>query len=93
MLSLATLKVKCNSKDYYLSCLFTLVSKELWDMCQEQKAIRAGQFLRTNDKNSLYQALVTCGITNRQCPCELKKGMYSYVTCWKKDNSRIYIRE
>ena len=27
-------------------------------MCQEQKAIRAGQFLRTNDKNSLYQALV-----------------------------------
>jgi hypothetical protein len=71
----------------------TLVSKELWDMCQEQKAIRAGQFLRTNDKNSLYQALVTCGITNRQCPCELKKGMYSYVTCWRKDNTRIYIRE
>ena len=71
----------------------TLVSKELWDMCQEQKAIRAGLFLRTNDKNSLYQALITCGITNRQCPCELKKGMYSYVTCWRKDNSRIYIRE
>jgi len=62
-------------------------------MCQEQKAIRAGLFLRTNDKNSLYQALITCGITNRQCSCELKKGIYSYVTCWRKDNSRIYIRE
>lgn len=35
-----------------------LVSKELWDMCQEQKAIRAGLFLRTNDNNSLYRALV-----------------------------------
>ena len=71
----------------------TLVSKELWDMCQEQKAIRAGLFLRTNDNNSLYRALITCGVTNRQCPCELKKGIYRYVTCWRKDNTRIYIRE
>ena len=70
-----------------------LVSKELWDMCQEQKAIRAGLFLRTNDNNSLYRALVTCGVTKRQCPCELKKGLYSYVTCWRKDKTRIYIRE
>ena len=70
-----------------------LVSKELWDMCQEQKAIRAGQFLRTTDKNMLYRGLVICGVTNRQCPCELKKGTFSYVACWRKDNTRIYIRE
>lgn len=70
-----------------------LVSKELWDMCQEQKAIRAGQFLRTSDKNLLYRGLIICGITNRQCPCELKKDVFSYVVCWRKDKSRIYIRE
>lgn len=70
-----------------------LVSKELWDMCQEQKAIRAGQFLRTSDKNLLYRGLIICGITNRQCPCELKKDVFSYVVCWRKDKTRIYIRE
>lgn len=70
-----------------------LVSKELWDMCQEQKAIRAGQFLRTSEKNLLYRGLIICGVTNRQCPCELKKDVFSYVACWRKDKTRIYIRE
>lgn len=70
-----------------------LVNKELWDMCQAQKAIRAGQFLRTSDKNLLYRGLIICGVTNRQCPCELKKDVFSYVACWRKDKTRIYIRE
>lgn len=56
-----------------------LVNKELWDMCQAQKAIRAGQFLRTSDKNLLYRGLIICGVTNRQCPCELKKDVFSYI--------------
>ena len=70
-----------------------LVSKELWDMCQKQKAIRGGQYLRCSDKNFLYRGLVVCGITGKQCLCELKKGTYSYVNCWRKDNTRLYIRE
>lgn len=63
------------------------------NMCQEQKAIRAGQFLRTSEKNLLYRGLIICGVTNRQCPCELKKDVFSYVACWRKDKTRIYIRE
>ena len=30
-----------------------IVSKELWDLCQKQKAIRAGQYLKTSEKNLL----------------------------------------
>ncbi|MBQ8792367.1 MAG: hypothetical protein IJZ62_01980, partial [Clostridia bacterium] len=71
----------------------TLVTKEIWDKCQEQKAIRAGQFIIYKENNTVYRSLITCGVTNRICPCELKKGVYSYVTCWRKDNTRIYIRE
>ena len=71
----------------------TLITKEIWDLCQEQKAIRAGQFLIYKENNTVYRSLITCGVTKRQCPCELKKGMYSYVTCWRKDSTRIYIRE
>ena len=70
-----------------------IVSKELWDLCQKQKAIRAGQYLKTSEKNLLFRGLVTCGVKNKICPCELKKGIFSYVACWRNDNSRIYIRE
>ena len=64
-------------------------------MCQKQKAIRAGQYLRCSEseKDLVFRGLVRCGITNRCCPCEAKKERYVYVTCWRKDNSRIYIRE
>lgn len=41
----------------------------------------------------LYRGLIICGVTNRQCPCELKKDVFSYVACWRKDKTRIYIRE
>ena len=69
----------------------TLIPKELWDKCQEQKALRAGQFIIFRENNTVYRSLITCGVTNRLCPCELKKGVYSYVTCWRKDNTRIYM--
>ena len=70
-----------------------IVSKELWDLCQKQKAIRGGQCIKKSEKNFLFRGLVTCGITNKICQCELKKGIFSYVACWHKDKTRMYIRE
>ncbi len=70
-----------------------IVSKELWDLCQKQKAIRGGQCTKKSEKNFLFRGLVTCGITNKICQCELKKGIFSYVACWRKDKTRMYIRE
>ena len=49
--------------------------------------------LKIQRKNTLFRGLIICGVTNRQCPCEVKKGIYSYITCWKNNNSRIYIKE
>lgn len=49
---------------------------------------------RSNEqKKKMAKLPDSCGITKRQCPCELKKGLYSYVTCWRKDKTRIYIRK
>ena len=70
-----------------------IITKELWDSCQEQKAIRAGDIGKYSPKPMIFKGIVRCGITNRTCPTELKKKRFPYVVCWKQDKTRIYIRE
>ncbi len=70
-----------------------IISKELWDKCQEQKAKRSGKPFEYSSMPFVFRNLITCGITNRQCPNDLKKKKYSYVVCYTKDNGRMYISE
>ena len=70
-----------------------IITKDLWDLCQQQKTLRAGLIDKYSPKPFLFKGMVTCGITNRTCPCELKKDVFSYVVCWKDDHTRIYTRE
>ena len=70
-----------------------IITKELWDSCQEQKAIRAGDIGKYSPKPMIFKGIVRCGITNRTCPTELKKKRFPYVVCWKQNKTRIYVRE
>lgn len=70
-----------------------IITKELWDSCQEQKAIRAGDIGKYSPKPMIFKGIVRCGVTNRTCPTELKKKRFPYVVCWKQDKTRIYVRE
>ena len=70
-----------------------LISKELWDLCQEQKALRAGNVGKYSQKPVVFKGMVRCGITGRTCPCEFKKGKFSYIVCWMNNKTRSYIRE
>ena len=70
-----------------------IITKELWDSCQEQKAIRAGDIGKYSPKPMIFKGIIRCGITNRTCPTELKKKRFPYVVCWKQDKTRIYVRE
>ena len=70
-----------------------VISKELWDSCQEQKALRAGYIGKYSPKPMIFKGMIRCGITGRQCPTELKKEKFHYIVCWKQDKTRIYIRE
>ena len=70
-----------------------LISKELWDLCQEQKTLRAGDVGKYSLKPVVFKGMVRCGITGRTCPCELKKQRFSYVVCWTREKTRIYVRE
>ena len=70
-----------------------IISKQVWDLCQEQKILRAGCSPIYTQKPFLLKGIVTCGIRHRTCPCELKKGRFSYIVCWKSDKKRIYLHE
>ena len=70
-----------------------IITKELWDSCQEQKKIRAGNLAKYSPKPMIFKGIVRFGISNRTCPTELKKERFHYVVCWKSDNTRIYVRE
>ena len=70
-----------------------IISKELWDLCQHQKALRAGAFSKHAERPFILRGLIRCGITSRTCLCELKKGKFSYVVCWMGNKTRNYIRE
>lgn len=70
-----------------------IITKELWDLCQYQKALKVGNLSKHTEKPFIFRGLIRCGITNKQCVCELKKKIFSYVVCWKDDKTRLYIRE
>ena len=70
-----------------------ILTKELWDSCQEQKAIRAGNLAQYTDKPFVFKGMITCGLTHKICTCEIKKKKFIYVACWNKDRKRVYIRE
>ena len=72
-----------------------LVSKELWDKCQEVRTgiKAANKPYKYGDKPFLYKGLIKCANTGKICPCEIKKGQFVYVVCYDKDGKRKYIPE
>ena len=70
-----------------------LISKELWDLCQEQRALRTGGFSKHAERPFILRGLIRCGVTGRTCPTESKKQVFYYVVCWTREKTRIYIRE
>lgn len=72
-----------------------LISKELWDLCQEKKAEHNLNVHnpRVTQKPFLLRGLVRCGVTNQMCVCEIKKRKYIYIFCYHADGSRYYVSE
>lgn len=72
-----------------------LITKELWDLCQEKKAEHNLNIHnpKITDKPFLLRGLIRCGLTNQMCICDLKRNRYSYVFCYHTDGSRQYIPE
>lgn len=69
-----------------------IITKDLWDLCQQQKTLRAGLIDKYSPKPFLFKGMVTCGITNRTCPCELKRQCFLMSSAGKM-TIQEFIRE
>lgn len=72
-----------------------LITKELWDLCQEKKAEHNlnVHHPKVTEKPFLLRGLIRCGLTNQMCICDIKKNRYPYVFCYHADGSRQYVPE
>ena len=70
-----------------------IVSKELWDKCQEQRKIRGRLLPHYSEIPFLFRNLIMCGITQKKCLCELKQKCWNYVVCYTRKGGRMYIQE
>lgn len=72
-----------------------LITKELWDLCQEKKAEHNQNVHhpKITENPFLLRGLIRCGLTNQMCICEIKKKKYIYIFCYHADGSRYYVSE
>ena len=71
-----------------------LISKELWDKCQEQRKIQAAKPFNIGDIPFLYRGVFQDYYQKQKtCPCELKKKKFRYVVSYKENGTRIYTPE
>ncbi len=70
-----------------------LISKALWDKCQEQKAAQSAKPFKHGEIPFLYRGIFTDYHRGIICPCEVKKKQFIYIVCYKENGGRLYIPE
>lgn len=72
-----------------------LITKELWDLCQERKAEHNSNVGSPNltKEPFVLQGIIRCGITNKLCVCEVKRKKYSYIFSYNIKGERLYAHE
>ncbi len=72
-----------------------LITKELWDLCQERKAEHNSNISSPNVTKEPFvlQGIIRCGITNKLCVCEVKRKKYSYIFSYNINGERLYAHE
>lgn len=70
-----------------------LITKELWDACQEQRKLQTTKPFNRGEIPFLYRGIFTDYNKQKTCPCEIKKKKFVYVVCYKENGTRIYVPE
>ncbi len=70
-----------------------LITKELWDACQEQRKLQTTKPFKQGEIPFLYRGIFTDHYKQKICSCEIKKKKFVYVVCYKENGTRIYIPE
>lgn len=70
-----------------------IISRELWQKCQEVRLGTAKKPFKYSDMPFLYRGLIKCANTGKMCTNELKKGQFSYVVSYNQNGKRYYTPE
>lgn len=70
-----------------------LITKELWDTCQEQRKLQTLAPFKKGEIPFVYRGIFTDYYKNKICCCEIKKKKFVYITCYKENGTRIYVPE
>lgn len=70
-----------------------LITKDLWDQCQEQRKKCTTKPFRHGSIPFLYRGLITCLNSGKTCLQEIKKQKFYYLVCFKPDGTRLYVPE
>ena len=70
-----------------------LITKELWDACQEQRKLQTSAPFKKGEILFVYRGIFTDYYKNKICSCEIKKKKFVYITCYKENGTRIYVPE
>ena len=73
----------------------TLISKELFDKCQEVMAGYKKPTFRQAKNDFIFKGLIKCDVSDRVVSCDLKKEKYVYLICRdpKNPNKKLFIKE
>jgi len=72
-----------------------LISKELFDKCQEVRIGYKKQNFRQVKNDFIFKGLIRCENSDRIVSCDLKKKKYVYLICRDKNNpeKKIFVKE
>ena len=70
-----------------------LISKELWEVCQQQREIQSSKSVKKAEIPFLYRGIFKSYYDDSVCSSETKKEKYTYLACRNENNVRIYINE
>ncbi|MCX4348395.1 MAG: recombinase family protein [Alphaproteobacteria bacterium] len=70
-----------------------LISKELWDRCEEVRKGSVKKPYKYSDKPFLYRGLIRCAVTGKICTNETKKERFNYIVTYSLEGKRKYIAE
>lgn len=72
-----------------------LISKELFDKCQEVRLGYKKQNFRQAKNEFIFKGLLKCDVSNRLVSADIKKGKYVYLICRdpKNPDKKLFIKE
>ena len=68
-----------------------LISREMWERCQDVMAGNAAKAFKYSSLDYLYRGLIRCKHSGKICSTDTKKGKFVYVICYDENGKRMYI--